>query len=102
MAFIDDLNRLLNLFSIILFLTTAIVIFRQHRLEASMLVVGVIAKYTPAMVVLYLLVPDNLYMSWKFKVVHLLSPLGAVIMAIAVLMLVWRLLKLEETQNRVP
>lgn len=99
MAFIDDLNRLLNLFSIILLLTAAIMIFRQHKAEASLLVMGVIAKYTPAVILVYLLVPDNVYLSLKFKLVNLLQPVGAMMIATAVLMLVWRLQKREEGQG---
>ncbi len=97
---IDDLYRLFNLFSIILFLTAAIVIFRQHKMPAVLLVLGVIAKFTPNAVLWYLLVPDNVYMTWKFKLINLLQPLGALMMAGSVLLLVWRLHSLANAKTK--
>lgn len=60
---------------------------------------GRIAKNTPSRVVLYFLIPNNLYMSWKFKIVNSLTALGSTLMAIAVLMLVWKLMKFEEAKK---
>lgn len=99
MTLIDDFYRLFNLFSIIVFLAAGILVFRQHKLPASLLLVGVLAKFTPSTIMWYLLVPDNTYMTWKFKMITLLQPLGGLLIAAALLIFVWRLHAGEATKT---
>lgn len=91
MTLIDDFHRLFNIFSVIVFLAAGILVFRQHKLPATLLFMGVVAKYTPSTIMWYLLVPDNAYMTWKFKLITLLQPLGGLLVAASVLVFVWRL-----------
>lgn len=91
MTLIDDFHRLFTIFSVIVFLAAGILVFRQHKLPATLLFLGVAAKYTPSTIMWYLLVPDNAYMTWKFKLITLLQPLGGLLIAASLLVFVWRL-----------
>lgn len=96
----DQISQVLGIFSNILLLTAAYALFRTHKLHTLLLTLGVIFKNTPSFLLAYLMVPADAFLGMKLRMVGMLSPFGATLIGISLLMLAWQVVKAAEARRK--